>query len=183
MAEVIGSLEHEGGFTNPRVAADEYKLDATHTSIIFKIKHLQYSYTFGRFNQVEGSFSTGDNPSFNFIVKTASIDTNNKKRDDHLRGPDFFSAKEFSEITFKSTDVHAHGDTLHVVGDLTLHGKTKSIEFHMKHHGQGKDPWGKYRTGYSTDFTVKRGDFDMTNMPDAVGDEVALMISFEGIKQ
>ena len=166
------------------VAMDQYKLDASHTGIVFRVKHLTTSYTYGRFNDPTGQFTIGgDQSSFEFTVKTASIDTGDKKRDDHLRSPDFFNAKQFPVITFKSTNVEPTTDGYRVTGDLSLHGVTKSITVNLQKMGEGKDPWGNYRMGFSTELTIKRSDYGMTNMPKAVGDEILLMISFEGLKQ
>ena len=163
--------------------AEDYDLDPAHTSIVFKIKHLGISSVYGRFNEVEGAISTGSSPSFQFTVKTDSVDTNNKKRDDHLRSPDFFNAKQFPVITFKSTEVHAHGDKLHVTGDLALHGVTKHIEVNLKKLGEAEMPKGTHRVGFETTFTLKRTDFGMDKMIGPAGDEVTLLISFEGTRK
>ena len=162
--------------------ATAYKLDGAHTSAYFRITHMGMSYTYGRFNNVSGAFAVGDDSTFNFSVKAADIDTNNTKRDNHLRSPDFFNARQFPTIAFKSTDVQGHGDDLHVTGDLTLHGVTGEISFHMKKMGEGSDRWGNERIGFATEFTIKRSAFGMTKMLDMVGDDVDLMISFEGIR-
>ncbi len=162
---------------------DAYKLDPSHAAVVFKITHLGLSYTFGWFNEVSGSFTTGDDPAFEFTVKTASVNTNFPKRDEHLRNPDFFNAKQFPVITFKSTGVKKDGDILHVTGDMTLHGVTRSITVNLKKMGEADDPWGNHRAGYATKFTIKRSDYGMDKMLELVGDEVTLMVSFEGIRQ
>ena len=170
------------GFNGP-VEADSYKLDPSHAAVVFKIKHLEYSYTYGFFKEISGRFTTGDKPSFEFTAKTQSLDTGFAKRDEHLRSPDFLNAKQFPVITFKSTGVESDGDLLHLTGDLSLHGVTQSITVDLKKMGEGDDPWGNYRTGYSTQFTIKRSDFGMDKMLDMVGDEVTLMVSFEGTRE
>jgi polyisoprenoid-binding protein YceI len=169
--------------TRNAASADAYQIDPHHASFIFKIKHMGLSYVYGTFNDVAGNFTTDDKPSFNIIVKTASVDTHIAKRDEHLRSPDFFNANQFPVTTFKSTAVTATGDDLAVTGDLALHGVTRSITFTVHKVGEGKDPWGGYRTGYSTEFQIKRSDFGMTNMLEMISDEVVLMISFEGIRE
>jgi len=161
-----------------------HKLDTAHTAVYFRIQHLGMSYTYGRFNDVAGEVvvgGEGHESSFSFTIKAASIDTHNDKRDQHLRSPDFFNAKQYPVITFKSTGAHAHGGKLHVNGDLTLHGVTKPISTMVTKMGEGKDPWGNYRVGYASEFTIKRSDFGMNKMLEAVGDEVELMMSFEVI--
>ena len=87
-------------------AAEPYKVDAVHSAVIFRVKHMDASYAYGRFNELTGTFNL-DEPdaakgAMDFTVATASIDTNNAKRDQHLKSPDFFNAKEFPKITFKS---------------------------------------------------------------------------------
>src|SRR5262245_8191248 len=82
-------------------AADEYAVDAMHTGVTFKISHLGLSWTYGRFNDVSGSFTIGesaDKCSFALTIKAESVDTGNKKRDEHLRSPDFFNAKQYPVI-------------------------------------------------------------------------------------
>lgn len=169
------------------VAAEEYKMDGSHTAIVFRIKHLGMSYTYGRFNGVSGQFvidtQNGGASSFSLSIRTESIDTGFQKRDDHLRSPDFFNAKQFPEITFRSTSVESVDGGYRVAGNLSLHGATKSITIDLKKMGQGEDPWGNYRMGFAADLKIKRSDFGMTNMPEAVGDQVDLMISFEGLRQ
>ena len=167
--------------------AADYALDATHTGVVFKVQHLGMSYTFGRFNDVEGSISFDDvaldKSAFEFTVKAGSVDTGNKKRDDHLRGPDFFSAKQFPVIRFRSTKVETAEDgTYELTGEMSLHGKKRSITVPLTKMGEGKDPWGKQRIGFATTFTIKRSDYGMDKMLDVVGDDVTMMISFEGVR-
>lgn len=161
--------------------ATTYKIDLVHSSIYFRIMHKGLSYTYGRFNDFSGQVqideSNHGNTSFSFSVKAASVDTNHKKRDEHLRKPDFLNARQYPTIEFKSTGIHAHGNSLHVTGDLTLHGQTKSIEMHLNRLGQTSEA-----IGYATEFTINRSDFGMKKMLGPVGDEVMLMISFEGTR-
>jgi polyisoprenoid-binding protein YceI len=173
-------------FAAAPAAADDYALDAAHTSVVFKISHIGLSYVYGRFDDVSGAFTIDQDPaksSFALSLKTESIDTNNKKRDEHLSGPDFFNVKQFPEIAFKSKSVKAIDGGLEVTGDLTLHGTTKSVTFALKGGKTAEFPKGVKRTGYSTEFTVKRSDFGMDKMLEAVGDEVSIAISFEGTKK
>lgn len=175
------------GINKTAMGADQYALDKGHTAIIFGIKHLNMSYTYGRFNDIDGQFTLDAqntaNSSFKVTIKTASIDTGLKKRDDHLRSLDFFNANQFPVITFESTQVEAAEDGYQVSGKLSLHGETKPITLHLQKLGEGDDPWGNYRAGFAAELTIKRSDYGMTNMPEAVGDEVKLMISFEGLRQ
>ncbi|MBI1337825.1 MAG: polyisoprenoid-binding protein [Phycisphaera sp.] len=162
--------------------AQGYSLDTAHTAVVFKIKHMGYSHTYGRFNDIAGSITTGDAPSFEFTIKTASVDTHNDKRDEHLRSPDFFNVRQFPVITFKSTKATPTDTGYDLEGDLTLMGVTKPLTVKLVKNAEGKDPWGKERDGFDTEFTIKRSDFGMDKMLENIGDDVHLYVSFEGIK-
>lgn len=164
--------------------ADNYALDPSHTSIIFSISHLGYSFTYGRFNKCGGQFTLdGTNSQFSFSIDAASLDTNDAKRDEHLRGADFFNVKQFPEITFQSTQVAQEGELYNITGNLTMHGVTRQVTIPMQRLGEGPGPDGAVRTGFMTQFQIKRSDFGMTGMVGPIGDEVALSVSFEGIRQ
>ena len=121
--------------------------------------------------------------TFNLAIDAGSLDTNAKDRDEHLRGPEFFDVKQFPSITFQSTSVEQDGASLNVTGNLTMHGVTRQVTLPMKKLGEGNGPFGKYRSGFMSQFQIKRSDFGMTGMVGPVGDEVALSVSFEGIRQ
>jgi polyisoprenoid-binding protein YceI len=161
----------------------QWKLDPAHTSVYFRASHADISFVYGRFNQVNGQFTLGSNPSFEFTARAASVDTGNEKRDNHLRGPDFFNAKQFPVITFQSTQVNNTEQGYKMTGNLTLHGNTREITVDLRDMGQTELPKGTVRHGFSTEFTLKRSNYGMDNMLNVVGDKVTLMISFEGIKQ
>lgn len=173
-------------------AADNFKLDPAHTSVIFGVSHLGFSYTYGRFNEVAGSYTLDkENPGasqFQLAINANSIDTGNAKRDEHLRGPDFFNVKQFPAITFQSTKVETKeneaGETVYeVTGDLTMHGVTRSVPLSLRMLKEGPGMEGKTRTGFLCEKHIMRTEFGMTNMIPAVGDEVAVTISFEGVKE
>src|SRR5437879_3709531 len=117
----------------PSARADEYVLDEAHSGVNFKISHIGLSWTFGRFKEVSGSCTLDAaapaKSAFNLTIKADSIDTNNQKRDDHLKSPDFFNATQFPTITFKSTAVKPVEGGLEVTGDFTMHGVTKAVTF------------------------------------------------------
>lgn len=166
---------------------DEYAIDPMHTGVTFKISHLGLSWTYGRFNDVTGSFSIDEAApekcSFNLTIKTDSVDTGNKKRDEHLLSPDFFNAKQFPLITFKSTAVKAAKGGFEVTGDMTMHGQTKPVTFNLVGGVKAEFPPGVHRTGYTTELVLKRSDFGMDKMKEAIGDDVHISISFEGTKK
>lgn len=166
--------------------ADNYEIDLMHSAVTFKISHLGLSWVHGRFNEFSGNFTIDADPaktSFALNIKPESVDTGNAKRDGHLRSPDFFNVKQFPALTFKSTAVKAVKDGFEVTGDLTLHGATKSITFTLLGGRKAEFPRGVQRTGYSTELAIKRSDFGMDKMLEAIGDEVRIAISFEGVKK
>jgi len=171
-----------------RAAADAYTLDDQHTSVVFATSHFGFSYCYGMFGKYAGEFEIDmKNPSagqFQFTIDAASLDTKSAKRDEHLRGPDFFNVKQFPEITFKSTSIESSdGKVLNVTGDLTMHGQTKSIVLPLTYVGAGKGPYGKERIGFFGRTTVKRSAFGVDAFIPNIGDDVTLMVSFEGLKQ
>ena len=168
-------------------AADEYKIDPEHTSVVFKIGHLDVSYTWGRFNTISGNLSLNeDDPSASSItieIDVNSIDTNNEKRDKHLRGPDFFNVKTYPKATFKSKSFKVKGDNYTVVGDFTLHGQTREVTLEVVRVGSGKDPWGGFRTGFSGELALKRSDYGIKGLIGPVADDLVLFLDVEAIKQ
>jgi polyisoprenoid-binding protein YceI len=166
-------------------AADTYEIDTPHSIIIFRAKHNGISYNYGRFNEFTGEITMDEDVSKStvaFEVKTASVDTANKKRDQHLRSSDFFSAKQFPVITFKSTKVsmkEAEEDILEVTGDFELLGVKKSITVDVKITGRGKGRGGESLIGFESVFTVKRSDFGMTYGAGTVSDDIRLTVSIE----
>lgn len=159
----------------------QWKADPVHSSVVFKIQHMGVSHVWGRFNQLEGAYATGDNPRFSFTVRADSVDTGNAKRDDHLRSGDFFNVKQFPVVTFTSTKATPIEGGYEVTGDLTLHGVTKPITVKLMKVGE-QEVQGKMRSGFDTSFTIKRSEYGMTNMVGPVGDEVQLHVAIEGIQ-
>ncbi len=169
-------------------AADTFSLDPAHSVPIFKINHLGVSNTYGRFNDVSGTFTVDEadpkNNTINVVVKTASVDTANEARDKHLKTPDFLDAEKFPEMTFVSTSFEKKsGNTYTVKGDFTLHGVTKPIEVEVEQIGTGKGRENEVRMGWETTFRIKRSDYGMGNMVGPVGDDVEITFAVEGVKQ
>jgi polyisoprenoid-binding protein YceI len=166
--------------------ADDFVLDPDHSSVSFMIDHLGLTSIHGRFNAVAGDFVIDKaNPgksSFTLTLKTESIDTNNAKRDAHLRSPDFFNAKQYPQITFKSTAVKPAAGGYDVTGDFTMNGKTKSISFTLKGGKTLEFPKGTQRIGFTTFLTVRRGDFGV-GKAGFLGDEVQVAVGFEGTQK
>jgi polyisoprenoid-binding protein YceI len=171
----------------PARAADDYAIDPVHSSVTFKIGHLGISSIYGRFNDVAGGFTLDADDAgkclFGLSLKTEGVNTNNDKRDEHLRSPDFFNAKQFPSISFKSTAVKAIKDGYEVTGDLTLHGVTKAVTFKLMGGKKAEFPKGTTRTGFATELTIKRSDFGMDKFAEMLSDDVVIGIGFEGTKK
>lgn len=190
-AAILGCVLIAGMSENPSSSASsakKYKIDNVHSSVLFRIKHFDVSYFHGRFNRISGSLMFDkDNPencSLEAIVRVSSLDTNSSSRDRHLKGAEFFDAKKFPLLSFKSTAFKKAGsNSYQVSGDLKLHGVTRPITIALEHTGSGPDAWGGFRAGFETTFTFKRSDFGMDEALRAVSDEVRLTISIETVRQ
>lgn len=172
----------------PVMAENTYEIDPSHSSILFGIKHFGASHVYGRLNNPVGTLSFDEkNPEKSSVVievKAADIDTANQKRDDHLKGAEFFNIEKFPAISFKSSSVEKQGQQEYQIkGDLTFLGKTRTITVQAQHIGFGKDPWGGYRTGFESKFTIKRSDFGMDFMQGPLGDDVQIITSIEAVKK
>lgn len=173
----------------PALAADYViDTDGAHASVNFKIQHLGYSWLTGRFNDFEGTFSydpenVGDS-KVNVTIDTSSVDSNHAERDKHLRSDDFLHTDEYPEAKFVSKEiVNEDGDKFEIKGDLTLHGVTKSITIDAKKIGEGKDPWGGYRTGFKGKTEIKLKDFGIDYDLGPASETVYLELHVEGVKQ
>ena len=166
-------------------SAQTYKVDAVHSFVMFKIEHMNTGWVWGRFNSPTGTFTLGeDAPQIEVSVQAQAVDTGVQRRDDHLRSNDFFSADTHPTITFKSTEMEKVDDTTwKVTGDITLLGQTKPVTVEIK-TGQAVDNrGGGKRIGLQTTFTVKRSDYGMNFMANAIGDEVELHVALEGVTE
>lgn len=176
------------GLSATALAAETFRVDGEHASVVFKVKHLNMSWVWGRFNQVAGRFTLDEqapaSSRFELTIQAASVDTGNERRDRHLRNADFFDAGQFPHIRFVSAAVRKLDEARwEVTGDLTLHGVTRAQTLTITKLGAGQDPWNNYRCGGEATFTIKRSDFGMGGLLDLVGDEVTLMVSLEGIRE
>ena len=175
-------------FSVSAYAAETYKLDPAHTSVVYRVKYSGVTFVYGRFNGPTGTFVFDEKSpaksSIDMQVDAKNIDTAVAKRDNHLKSPDFFNAAEHPLVTFKSTSVKKiDSDTYQVSGNLTLLGKSRQLTVAAKHTGSGKDPWGNFRRGFETSFSIKRSDFGMDFMLGGVSDEVGITVSVSGIRQ
>ena len=168
-------------------AAETYAVDPVHSSISFGISHAGISDIHGRFNDFSGTFVIDkDDPSkssFALDIKVASVDTNNAKRDEHLRAPDYFNAKQFPSLSFKSTKVKATDAGYEVTGDLTLHGVTKPVTLTLKGGHKVIEIRGTPKIGVTSSVTIKRSEFGMTAELGALGDDVHIIVGLEAAKE
>lgn len=175
-------------FTSAAVAANDYTLDPVHSSLVFGIKHFGTSMFYGRINSPTGKLVFDEeNPKNSMVeisVNAGDIDTANEKRDKHVKSEDFFHIEKYPQISFKSATVKKISEKAYQIeGDLNFLGKTRTITILAQHTGSGKDPWGGYRTGFESRFTIKRSDFGMDFMMGPLGDEVRIIISVEAVRK
>jgi len=169
--------------------APQWKLDPAHSGIYFMIQHI-YSNTYGFFDDFKGeTYFDPDNlgsSSFNFTVQVKSVNTNNRKRDGHLRSGDFFSVKEYPVMTFKSTRItHKKGNHYVVEGKMTVKDVTKSISVPFTFFGTTDNPFNPKESvaGFEARFTIDRLEYNVGNgkffKMGVVGKEVDVTISTE----
>ena len=163
-------------------AADNYEIDPIHSVLLFRIKHMDVGMFYGRFNNPAGRFTWDEQSpaasSFEAQVKAAAFDSGIGKRDEHVRGPDFLSAREFPNITFKSKSVKPdEGGRYEIAGELTMHGQTRPVTATLEKTGQAGN-----RIGFEAVMEIKRSDFGMKAMQ-GVSDEVRIIFAFQGIKK
>jgi polyisoprenoid-binding protein YceI len=187
IAGCLAMLVIVAGTASRAVAQSTFKVDPVHSFINFKVLHLGAGEAWGRFNDPAGIVVWDEqNPANSRVevtLQTAKIDTGNQKRDDHLRSPDFFNARQFPTITFKSNSITKKGDNEYEVsGELSLHGVTKPITATVTKVGEADTQMG-HRAGWSSTFTVKRSEFGMNYMPNGLGDDVTIYVSIEGVRQ
>jgi polyisoprenoid-binding protein YceI len=172
-----------------------YQIDPAHTHAQFKVRHLMVSNVKGDFDKVTGTVEYDEtNPGaskINIVVDVASISTREPQRDAHLKSADFFDVEKFPTITFVSTGVVKSGeDSFEVVGDLTIHGVTQTIDLNVEDvTPEVKDPYGLFRRGASAKATIMRSDFGLKYNSVleaggvAIGDQVHITIDTEFTRQ
>lgn len=173
-------------------AQRHYGVDLVHSSLIFKIRHAGMSNFYGRFNTFDGEihFDHADptNSTLAFTVQTASVDTGNSSRDGHLKNADFFNARQFPTIQFKSTGIKPVSEGVYeLTGDLTLHGETRPVTAQLTDIRSGKVREND-AMGFEATFSIKRSEFGITKYvaPDGgedggLGNTVDLIVAIEAI--
>lgn len=188
LATLLGLLVLAAG-----AQAATYEIDASHSSVSFKVRHMMVSKVTGVFETFSGTldFVEGDPGAWSVaaVIDMASVNTNDAKRDEHLRSPDFFDVEGHPEMVFKSTGVKADGGDYVLAGELTLMGVTRPVELELEFNGEIDDPWGNTRAGFSASGKLDRRDFGMSwnkTMDKGgivVGNEVSFELEVEAIKK
>jgi len=172
----------------PLTNAADYIIDhkGAHASVNFKIKHLGYSWLTGRFDNFNGKFSyDAANVSaskLNITIDTSSINSNHAERDKHLRSDDFLDVNEFSKAKFVSSSISGTDEKLLVKGMFTFHGVSKEITIDAEKIGEGQDPWGGYRAGFSGTTRIALKDFGIKTNLGPASTHVELSFHIEGVK-
>ncbi len=174
-------------------SAETWNIDPAHSSITFEVTHMVISKVRGRFTDFSGAvnFDGKDisHGSVSVTAKTASVNTDNEDRDEHLRSDEFFDAEKYPTMTFKSTKVSDIKDgKFKLTGDLTIKDVTKEVTFDCEFRGVVNDLWGNIRAGFSAETTINRQDFNVSWSAVleggglALGNDVDLKLEFEAIK-
>jgi len=170
-----------------------WQVDATHSQVVFAVKHMVVSTVRGHFDVIRGTIefdeSNPESASIEAEAEVASINTRDKNRDGHLRSADFFDAEKYPVISFKSTKVERAGDNYKVTGDFTMHGVTRPVVFDVEYGGTVKDPYGLTRAGFNGHTKLNRKDWGLTygglleTGGAIVGEEVKIEFELEAVKQ
>lgn len=169
-------------------------IDPAHTLVEFSVKHMMIATVKGRFSGIEGTV-VGNLPdlvgaAIAVSADAATVDTGEPQRDAHLRSADFFEVEKFPKLAFQSTAVERTGDDQYAItGDLTIHGVTRPVTFAATFEGQGKDPWGNERIGFSAEAKINRKEFGLhwnaalETGGVLVSEQVRIAIQVEAVRQ
>jgi polyisoprenoid-binding protein YceI len=179
--------------TQTSLPTGTWTVDPSHSKIGFAVKHMGIATVRGEFTEFDGTLEIGDDLSSARAygtVKTASVDTNEPQRDEHLRSPDFFDAAQYPEIRFESTSIEALDDEeFRITGRLTIHGITNEIVLHADVQGSDVDPWGNERIALEITGRLSRGEYDMKfnqvlgSGNALVADKVNLTLDISAVRQ
>lgn len=169
-----------------------FKIDPAHSGIGFSVAHMGFARVRGRFDTFDGEVRMvpGQLSTLETTVQidAQSINTDEPDRDQHLRTNDFLDAPNHPKITFESTDVHdVSADSFKLEGDLTIRGITRRVVLNADYLGEGQDPWGGTRVGFSAVTKINRKDFEVNwnTVLEAggflVGDEVTIELDVQAV--
>ncbi len=172
-----------------------WKIDPAHSGADFSIRHMGMTNVHGKFTNVNGAVTIDEKDfsksSVNATVDVSTVNTGVDKRDAHLKSADFFEVAKYPTMTFVSKKISGSGDEYHVIGDLTLHGVTKTVDLTMEKPGKeqtGMDGKSIHR-GFSATTTIHRQDFGLTwngtlkSGDNMLGDDVKVELDVEIVKQ
>lgn len=171
-----------------------YKIDASHSEVGFKIRHLMITNVTGKFTEFDGTLESDkedlSDAKISFEANVNSITTHNEQRDGHLKSDDFFNAEKFPKLTFVSTGITKKSDDEFVLtGNLTIRDVTKPVELAVEYGGKIVDPYGQTKLGFEIVGKINRKDFGLTWSATTetgglvVADEVKLQVTVEMVKQ
>lgn len=180
-------------FAQPALASN-WDIDTSHSGVGFSVRHMMVSNTRGKFTKFTGALALDDKDvtksTVNVDIDAASVDTSDQKRDEHLRGEDFFDVKKFPKLTFKSTKIDKSGEKLLVTGNLTIKNVTKSVVLTVEPlTPEVKDAWGGFRRGATATTKINRKDFGLTWNKAleagglAVGEDISIQLELELLKK
>jgi len=161
-------------FYSLNLFAADYTIDKAHTKVLFNITHLVFNTMTGKFDNFKGTFKYDDKKNIlsnvDVSIVTNSINTDNEKRDTHLRSEEFFFAEKFPEITFKFDNKKVNiGKQVNISGDLTMRGVTKKVDLKLTLNGPVTDPWGNSALIFKLNGKIDRKDFGITWNKDLAG--------------
>ena len=172
------------------LTAQTYQIDSSHSGANFRVKHMMVTNVSGRFSNLKGAVTYDEKnlnkSSIEATVDIETINTNEPKRDAHLKSPDFFDVAKFPQMTFKSTKIYKAGGVTKADGDLTLHGVTKPVTLTLTElSGEVKHPMGTIVRGAVATTRISRKDYGLTWNKTieaggvVVGDEIAITLEIE----
>lgn len=175
-----------------RAGSEHYGVDNTHSTVLFRTRHIGISEAYGRFDRISDKsqvvYDEGEpsKSSILVVIEAESVNTNAPDRDKHLRSADFFNSKEFPEIVFESKKISGKPDALTVEGELTFHGVTRPVKAKAHVVGSGDTMFQDHRTGFVAELSLDMADYGLEfvkKTPGAVGPEVGLTISLECVRK
>jgi polyisoprenoid-binding protein YceI len=176
--------------TETSLPTGTWTVDPVHSSVEFQVKHLGIATVKGQFKEFEGTVEVGAEGARAYgTVQTASVDTREPQRDEHLRSADFFEVDTYPTIDFRSTAINSAGaDELEIEGELTIHGVTRPITLRAEIEGTETDLQGNDRVGLSASAQINRSDYGMKfnaalgsgNV--VVSDKVKILVDISAVK-
>jgi polyisoprenoid-binding protein YceI len=172
----------------------KWQIDPAHSEADFTVRHMGISNVHGHFGNINGSVSLDENDvtksSANATVDITTVDTGVTQRDQDLKSPNFFDSAKYPQMTFVSKSLANSNGQLQLIGDLTMHGVTKSVTLALEGPSKEQaDPWGKTRRAFSGTTTIHRQDYGLTwsgtlkSGDSVVGDDVKVELNIELVKQ